>query len=516
MQRPSGVGRGRLHCRTRRDSGPFGRSLLVGRLPEAHYLIVMKETLSFGDDCHSAERSTLCVVAGSVSLWPRARRSLFRAAGTVVVAAAVGGCQAAASQNRPTTTSTSAVTTTTSPAVTTTSEESPPTTLPAPRPSPRPRLDDGSLGSRATRLACSLLSRPQIQRQFGGPVGAATPTYPYCQWQVGTDAFLALAVEPRTPFQTATQYVQTLETVTGLGQKAMIANNRYLYFTASGTTYWLLWQKVGDFSQLHTNQLVALAHDVLARAPVKTASGAPVLGPPGPPIYFAGDSTAAGPEWAWDTYHATSPELRTLAEYQVGTGLVSPDFFDWQRHLLAVVAALRPRLVIYMGSANDGQDLFVDDAFQPVGSRLWRKAYADRVAGIMTALVGEGSKVLWIGEPAMQDPQLSSYMEVMDEVCAQQAARHHGVTFFDPGAVLDGPKGSYTGTLLIHGQPTVVRLDGVHLNIAGSIYLADYIADYVDRIIKVRTAGLGEHSNRTASTVPPGVLMYHLSYLRNP
>jgi hypothetical protein len=241
-----------------------------------------------------------------------------------------------------------------------------------------------------------------------------------------------------------------------------------------------------------------------------------VLGPPGPPIYFAGDSTAAGPEWAWDTYHATSPELRTLAEYQVGTGLVSPDFFDWQRHLLAVVAALRPRLVIYMGSANDGQDLFVDDAFQPVGSRLWRKAYADRVAGIMTALVGEGSKVLWIGEPAMQDPQLSSYMEVMDEVCAQQAARHHGVTFFDPGAVLDGPKGSYTGTLLIHGQPTVVRLDGVHLNIAGSIYLADYVADYVDRIIKVRTAGLGEHSNRTAATVPPGILMHHLSYLRNP
>ena len=34
--------------------------------------------------------------------------------------------------------------------------------------------------------------------------------------------------------------------------------------------------------------------------------------PPGPPIYFAGDSTAAGPEWAWDTYHATSPELQDL------------------------------------------------------------------------------------------------------------------------------------------------------------------------------------------------------------
>jgi len=459
-----------------------------------------------GDDCESQARSSLCVVAEFASVWPRARRSVFRAIGAVMAAAVIGGCQAAASENRTTTINTTTVTATTSPAVTTTSEQPTPTTAPVSRPTPRPRLDDGSLGSRATRLACSLLSRSEIRGHFGGPVGSATPTYPYCQWQVGTVAFLALSVEPQTSFRAATQYVQTLESVSGLGRAAIIANNRYLYFTESGTTYWLLWQKVGDFSLLHESQLVALARDVLARARVKRATAAPVLGRPGPPIYFAGDSTAAGPEWAWDTYHATSPELRTLAEYQVGSGLVSPGFFDWQRHLLAVVAALRPRLVIYMGSANDGQDLLIDNTFQPVGSRLWRKAYADRVAGIMTALVREGSKVLWIGEPAMQDAQLSSFMAVIDEVCAQQAARHHGVTFFNPGAVLDGPKGTYTGTLLINGQETSVRLDGVHLNIAGSIYLADYIADYVNRIIDVRTADPGRRGDRTATVVLPGVV----------
>jgi hypothetical protein len=116
----------------------------------------------------------------------------------------------------------------------------------------------------------------------------------------------------------------------------------------------------------------------------------------------------------------------------------------------------------------------------------------------------------------MQDPQLSTYMEVMDQVCAQQAARHHGVTFFNPGAVLDGPKGRYAGTLLIHGKPTVVRLDGVHLNIAGSIYLAGYIADYVNRIIDGRTADLGKHTEGVTPALPPGVPAYHFSYLRNP
>jgi len=106
-----------------------------------------------------------------------------------------------ASQNRPTTTSTSAVTTTTStsavttttsPAVTTISEESPPTTLPAPRPSPRPRLDDGSLGSRATglRAPCSVARRSTAVRR---PRRYRNSHYPIANGQVGTDAFLALA-----------------------------------------------------------------------------------------------------------------------------------------------------------------------------------------------------------------------------------------------------------------------------------------------------------------------------------
>jgi lysophospholipase L1-like esterase len=362
------------------------------------------------------------------------------------------------------------------------------------RPRARPRLDDGSLGSQVTRVACRLLSRAQIRAEFGGPVSPATPTYPYCQWLVGTGAFLALAVEPHTSFQAATQYVTTLQTITGLGDQAIIANNRYLYFTSSGTSYWLLWQQVGDFSELHGNQLVALAHDVLAHDLSTQAAAAPVPGPVGPPIYFAGDSTAAGPEWAWDTYHVTSPKLRTLAEYQVGSGLVSPGYFDWSRHLLAVVAARRPKLVIYMGSANDGQALLIDGAIQPVGGPLWRKVYGARVGAIMSSLVREGSKVLWIGEPAMQDPQLSGDMKAMDAVCSQQAAKYQGVTFVNPGSVLNGPHWSYEATRLIGGQEIALRLDGVHLNMAGSIYLADYIAAYVKRIlppVEVPTAPAG-------------------------
>jgi hypothetical protein len=375
------------------------------------------------------------------------------------------------------------VTTSTTARVTTTA-----TTQPV-RQAPRPtRLDDGSLGNRATRLACAMLSRRQILVQLGGPVGPPTPTYPYCQWLVGSDSFLALAVEPGVGFNTATQYVDTLETVHGLGQEAIIANNRYLYFTSGGVTYWLLWQQVGNFSALDSAQLVALAHDVLGHRLPSGTVPPPALGPAGPPVYFAGDSTAAGPEWAWVTEYATSPATRTLAVYQVGSGFVVPSYFDWALHLVAVAAARRPKLVIWMGSANDGQDLLVDSAFQAVGSPRWRAAFGRIVGSTMGALLAEGCKVLWIGEPAMQDPALSSDMRVIDEVYAAEAAQHHGVVFFNPAGVLGGPGGRYTGTIDIDGRPTAVRLDGVHLNIAGSLYLAGFIARYVDDMLGLAPA----------------------------
>ena len=412
-------------------------------------------------------------------VWPLARRYGRRVVAIVVVVA-LGGCSAAAAPNG--TTGTDGTSTSTS-----TSIGAPPTTQAV---SGHPhthstRIDDGSLGNQPTRLACTLLDRGEIKREFGGPVGLATPTYPYCQWLVGSNAFLALTVEPGVSFNDATEDVDTLETITGLGQQAIIANNRYLYFTEAGTTYWLLWQQVGDFSSLNTGQLVALAHDVLAHVQPRGHLPEPPAGPPGPPIYFAGDSTAAGPEWAWATYHVTSPRLRTLSEYQVGSGLVVPSYFDWAHHLLAVVAARRPRLVIYMGSANDGQELLVGGTYRPVGSPAWRAEYAARVGSVMTALLREGVKVLWIGEPAMQDPQLSADMRVIDQVYAEEAAKHPGVTFLNPGVILNGPGGSYTGTVTIDGHPTQVRLDGIHLNIAGSIYVADYLAPIVDRILGI-------------------------------
>lgn len=407
-----------------------------------------------------------------------------RTATILVAAAAAGllaGCSSAAAQRPPPSTSGAASTT----RATTTTVAPTTTTRPKARTAKSGRIDDGSLGSRSSRGACTLLSQAEIEGQFGGPVGPATPANPYCEWLVGHDAFLALDYLPNVPFTEMARFTGSLVTLHGLGTRAEIGDNRYLYFSDGHNSFWLLWQQVGDFTSLHQPQLTALGRDVLAHPLPVGALPGPAPVPAGSPVYFAGDSTAAGPEWAWVTYHTALPALRTLAEYQVGSGLVVPAYFNWEKHLLAVTAEQRPKLVIFMGSANDDQPLPYRGGFAQVGSPGWRTVYGQRVGTIMSELTREGAKVLWIGEPAMQNRALSLAMLDVDEVCHAEAKTHPGVTWFNPGTVLNLPGWRYTATLPIGGHQVSVRLDGVHLNTEGSIYLADKIAPVVDKILGV-------------------------------
>jgi lysophospholipase L1-like esterase len=83
-------------------------------------------------------------------------------------------------------------------------------------------------------------------------------------------------------------------------------------------------------------------------------------------------------------------------------------------------------------------------------------------------------------------------MQVIDRIFAEEAAKVPGVVFYNPGAVLNTRSGGYAGSLRIDGVLTPVRLDGIHLNIAGSEVLADALAPYVDRL-------LGLHPSKKAA-----------------
>jgi hypothetical protein len=353
-----------------------------------------------------------------------------------------------------------------------------------------PRLADGSLGFQNPRIACTLLTRTEIARVFKAAVTPGAPAYPYCQWLVGRDMFVSLQVMKGVSFNQATQWVATYDTIRGLGNKAIIANDHMLYFTTSQATFVLQVQVPGNFEpDFDRAQLVTLGHMVLQRPLPSRPLAVPAAVPAGPPIYFAGDSTAAGPEWAyWQYYGNEDPgsPTRGLYEYVVGSGFVRSNFWNWSRHLVAEAAALRPKLVIFMGSANDDQDVIINGRYAPFGSPLWVEAYKKEIGSTMAGLVAEGCKVLWIGEPATNTPSLTAAMRVIDNIYAEEASAHPGVTFINPGTWLDGPHGTYRGTVKLDGHWVSAFLDGVHLNTSGSQYFAGIINLYVDRLLGLK------------------------------
>jgi hypothetical protein len=89
--------------------------------------------------------------------------------------------------------------------------------------------------------------------------------YPYCQWLVGDDAFVAVQIY-RQPIAEARTFHPVRFDTGGVGDDGgYIATTRAIFFGHDGVTYSVLWQKVGDFTTVETDRLRALAANVLAR-----------------------------------------------------------------------------------------------------------------------------------------------------------------------------------------------------------------------------------------------------------
>ncbi len=354
----------------------------------------------------------------------------------------------------------------------------------------------GALGNIATSRACTLLTRPQIANAFDRPqVSHPFATYPFCQWFIGRDTYLALGIRPATPIADVRRATSVVEEAPGLAADAFFGSDRYLYFGDARTTYWLQYERVGEFTGIQDRQLEQLARVVLAAAPTPPSRQKPpglATDPqpsPAPPvpaasaaaplrIWFGGDSLAAGPSWAFFELTRDDPRLAVVPEYQVGTGLVRDDYFDWTRHAAGVMASLNPDVAVYMAGANDDQELDVGGRYRAVGDPAWTKEYRRRVGAMMDVMTEGGRRVIWVGMPPMQNPTLDHGMRAVNAAYAAEAnERRPLVTYVDLYALLGGEGGAgYTDSMVFHGARQIVRLtDGIHLNGVGSTVAADAI-----------------------------------------
>ena len=193
-------------------------------------------------------------------------------------------------------------------------------------------------------------------------------------------------------------------------------------------------------------------------------------------LWVGGDSLAAGPSWAVFVDATDTGVITPQAEYQVGTGLVRNEFWDWPKHMDAVMRARDPEISIFMVGANDDQGIDVDGTSVSPPDPAWIEEYRRRVDTLMTTMTAGGRKLIWIGMPPMRDTEYSQSMQLVDQVFQEESAKHRRVTYVDTWTLFSAPgsPGTYAQYLPNEsGASTNMRLDdGIHLNVEGSQHLS--------------------------------------------
>jgi lysophospholipase L1-like esterase len=408
----------------------------------------------------------------------------------------------------------------------TTGSSASPSPTPAPSPTPRDRefTGDGSLGDPATTGACTLLTNEEVEAQFGGPVSGPYPTYPFCQWLIGGDAFVAAGYLPGKPIEDVRAGHVVVSESFGIADDSFFGNDRYLYFGYEDRSYWVMFQKVAEFTGIRFENLQALAHNMLDKpTPPATDPGwgpavrtggteGAALSLPTPTVaaplrvWFGGDSLSAGPSWGFFSQAQDLGNITTLTEYQVGTGIVRNDYFDWYHHTAGVMAAWNPDVGVFMSGANDNQAITLDGETLEPGDPGWVEEYRRRVGQIMDGMIAGGRPVIWCGMPPMEDPDLDAGMRIVNEAYAAEAQSRPLITYIDTYALFSGSEeGGYSSQLPDeNGDLVTVRLDdGIHLNAEGSLRLASTVMDAIDALIAAGTPGGVSPSTEPSSSVSP-------------
>lgn len=371
--------------------------------------------------------------------------------------------------------------------------------------------------------ACTLLAPTEIAAVFGVGVGPATPTDPYCRWRVGEDGFVALTIWAKPVGVLHSYPGLSVGSEPDVGDSAFWGSNKQLFFGVGTTSYSLQFERGAEWVDSNRPRLRTLALAVLDRlgfvpkppvtTPVEPVPGeettttlptttttrprpAPVpppatVAPPKGPIDLArvlsasaplrmwagGDSIAGGPAWAiGQAAHATGVAAAET-EFQVGTGLARPDFFDWPAHLAAVADASDPDVMVLIFGGNDIQPLdLLGGGTVGWGDPRWLDEYRRRVALIMETLAVRGRHVVWIGLPPMESPAYSEQMVALNTIFSSEATRHAPwVSFLDTWDTFSKPgePGVFARELPgPDGQPRSVRFDDIHFNVPGSEQVA--------------------------------------------
>ena len=214
-------------------------------------------------------------------------------------------------------------------------------------------------------------------------------------------------------------------------------------------------------------------------------------------LYVAGDSEAGTFGPYLDKLMQQTGMVKTTLDYKVSSGLSRPDFFDWPTYFHQQIPEVNPDIVVVTFGGNDAQGLRnVDKTWAvehvPGGASDdadWRAEYSKRVGASMDYLGGDNRKLIWVGIPNDDSPDVTARLQVQNEVVMAEAAKRPNVTFVDTWKRFSGLSGGFAEAVQDPRDnefKAVRREDGFHLNQTGAEILALDIAEAIRTELRAR------------------------------
>lgn len=177
-----------------------------------------------------------------------------------------------------------------------------------------------------------------------------------------------------------------------------------------------------------------------------------------------------------------------------GSGLLTPDVYDWHAEAEEMIERYEPQIVVvlFIGNYTDDEPYRLDDGtpvegYTPEFFAAWGRE-ADRLMEIVTA---RGAQVWWVQPPPMATEEGARRVTELRATYDALAARWPGTGLIDGTAVLSEPGGGYAEAL--PDQQGVMRpvrtADTVHLAPYGAQRLAKSIADAVGPVLAAEDEG---------------------------
>ena len=201
-------------------------------------------------------------------------------------------------------------------------------------------------------------------------------------------------------------------------------------------------------------------------------------------ILVVGDFLANGLGNGLVDAFSASPGVTVQTRGTIASGLVRPDFYDWQATLPQMMDSLKPAVVVVMIGANDRQRMTATGLDEKFGSDIWLLAYEERVQAFAKLATARHIPLLWVGLPPFGSDDATADIVRLNQLYKSQVEAVGGeyIDIWDGFTDEDG-KFVVTGSD-INGQQVRLRTaDGINMTPAGRRKMAFYAEKPLRRVL---------------------------------